>query len=556
MFGPRRIQVWPIIVAAAMLLAGSAGPTRAAVTATGDFSPDPLMENQFVEIGSFGYGTFRIDGGSTFESDFIELGGSQPGFGVATVIDAGSKWTIDGGQVGGSGVGRLEIRQGGVVESTSGGGLRLGDNSPGHGTVIVTGPSSLLHVNGQFLVGQNGAGVLEIAADAIVNVPTSTTIVGGNGRVKLDGGLLRTNDFENRGIISGSGEIDVLCCGQLENLGRIEAGASDYLLLRSLQSNGLTNRGELIADGGELEIHHRLSNENSGETQGQITLHDGTIRVGVIGGGQQFPSQLTNRGLVAVIGGTNHIYGTVENEFMGQIAVTNNSLAMFHHDVFATNNSTISVFAGSTAIFLQDLELNGGTLLADLTGVAGFGHVEVVGDVFLNGMLQVSLSNDFAPQAGDSFPLLTAAGGIEAQSLLLDAPELPDGLDWRLQVGANQVVVSVVTPTIAGDYNGNGVVDAADYTVWRDLLGKDGIALAADGTGSGGGLPDGVVDQFDYDLWVEHFGETADGGEGSAANAPGDSPGANHAVPEPSVWVLLTFGAALVVVGRQAMSRR
>ena len=27
---------------------------------------------------------------------------------------------------------------------------------------------------------------------------------------------------------------------------------------------------------------------------------------------------------------------------------------------------------------------------------------------------------------------------------------------------------------VDGDYNGNGVVDAADYTVWRDSLGQTG----------------------------------------------------------------------------------
>ena len=30
--------------------------------------------------------------------------------------------------------------------------------------------------------------------------------------------------------------------------------------------------------------------------------------------------------------------------------------------------------------------------------------------------------------------------------------------------------------TIVGDYNHNGIVDAADYTVWRDTLGQTGTA--------------------------------------------------------------------------------
>ncbi len=52
-----------------------------------------------------------------------------------------------------------------------------------------------------------------------------------------------------------------------------------------------------------------------------------------------------------------------------------------------------------------------------------------------------------------------------------------------------------------GDYNVDGVVDAADYTVWRDQLGSTAPAFSgADGDGSG------IVDQIDYDLWRANYG--------------------------------------------------
>jgi hypothetical protein len=69
-------------------------------------------------------------------------------------------------------------------------------------------------------------------------------------------------------------------------------------------------------------------------------------------------------------------------------------------------------------------------------------------------------------------------------------------------------------PQLPGDYNGSGVVDAADYTVWRDSLGAN-VATpysGADGNGSG------VVDQADYVLWVSQFGATSPG-SGAAADA-------------------------------------
>lgn len=52
------------------------------------------------------------------------------------------------------------------------------------------------------------------------------------------------------------------------------------------------------------------------------------------------------------------------------------------------------------------------------------------------------------------------------------------------------------------DYNFDGVVDAADYNVWRDSLGSTTQA-EADGNGNG------VVDQADYDLWAANLGATS-----------------------------------------------
>lgn len=81
----------------------------------------------------------------------------------------------------------------------------------------------------------------------------------------------------------------------------------------------------------------------------------------------------------------------------------------------------------------------------------------------------------------------------------------------------------------AGDYNRNGIVDAADYVLWRKSLGQTGTALAADGNNNGS------IDSGDYDVWRAHFGQTF--GSGSGANA-------NGAIPEPATLVLLMLAAA------------
>ena len=58
-----------------------------------------------------------------------------------------------------------------------------------------------------------------------------------------------------------------------------------------------------------------------------------------------------------------------------------------------------------------------------------------------------------------------------------------------------------------GDYNGNGIVDAADYGLWRNAQGQS----VAAGTGADGSR-NGTVDPEDYTVWRTHFGQSASGG--------------------------------------------
>jgi hypothetical protein len=69
------------------------------------------------------------------------------------------------------------------------------------------------------------------------------------------------------------------------------------------------------------------------------------------------------------------------------------------------------------------------------------------------------------------------------------------------------------SPQLTGDYNHNGIADAADYTVWRNTLGSTSN-LAADGNTSG------AIDSGDYTVWKTNFGRTGAGGSGNGAAVP------------------------------------
>jgi hypothetical protein len=90
-------------------------------------------------------------------------------------------------------------------------------------------------------------------------------------------------------------------------------------------------------------------------------------------------------------------------------------------------------------------------------------------------------------------------------------------------------------PENSGDYNGNGVVDAADYVIWRKTAGQEvEPGTGADGSGNG------TVGPEDYDHWAARFGNIVGG---AAANA---------AVPEPASLLSLGLAAA----GCLALHRR
>jgi hypothetical protein len=97
------------------------------------------------------------------------------------------------------------------------------------------------------------------------------------------------------------------------------------------------------------------------------------------------------------------------------------------------------------------------------------------------------------------------------------------GLGFPLTVYIDNVRVGTTQAAIDGDYNGNGTVDAADFTVWRDNRGLIGGATPAKGDGT----LDGNVLDDDYTFWKSRFGNPVGSGLLTA-----------NVVPEPSAMVL------------------
>ncbi|MCC7086749.1 MAG: hypothetical protein IT427_17245, partial [Pirellulales bacterium] len=70
----------------------------------------------------------------------------------------------------------------------------------------------------------------------------------------------------------------------------------------------------------------------------------------------------------------------------------------------------------------------------------------------------------------------------------------------RIDIGAYELQSQPLPAAVFGDFNSDGLVDAADYVVWRKFVGATVPAYtSADGSGNG------AIGVEDYDVWRAHF---------------------------------------------------
>ena len=287
-------------------------------------------------------------------------------------------------------------------------------------------------------------------------------------------------DNANSYVIAGGGKVNVN--------GDFSVAAGSHQFQTAVQVNN--NSTADVAAGSTLTFNNSLDlqgNTLDKTGDGEMALNNKLATTG---------------GAVNLLGGTISGSGTIGGSVSNSAGTTapGNSPGILTIDGDYTQGA-----AGTLAIEIQ------GTTPGDQ-----YDRLIVNGQANLAGTLDVSLT-DFTPSNGDTFDILD----FSSVSGNFDTLNLPNDFSWDVTTGI--LTVGSGGPGLQGDFDGNGVVDAADYTLWQDGL-------------------NGAYTQADYLVWKNNFGNSSGGGSSAA-------------VPEPTCWMMLVIGLA-TFVGRRLQAAR
>ncbi len=467
--------------------------------------------------GDIGYGLELVDTQATISNGSI---------GEAAFLHSGSTLNVDGGEVGPG-----TVTHNGATLNLSGG--RLGEDSEfaAGSTFVMTG-------------GTTSAG-LSIGGDAVISggVIARRIAIDRDATVELIGG-----DFRFNGVpVEGDVEVQLSFFPRGQSLTGVLADGTPFLLGREDRIDGsvlrftntnlpdaptTTINAPIDAVPNGLRAGQTLNLNAGAATVNDFTAIEATINVngGTVGERlEMIDSRIRIRG------------GTVQDDALvyGASVLTLHNGEVGDGLVIEPGPVVVNQLGGTlgTTFLSGDTVMNisGGDFSAQNNGFhspeswAPEGStVDLYGLAFSQGLIDLTAEL----MLGESLTITDL--GTELSGVL------GDGSNFRFLTSARGRVIAngevTVTKLLQGDFNHDGIVDAADYTVWRDTLGQ----VVAMGTGADHDF-DGVITDGDREVWAARFGTTVESLLAAGALS----------VPEPSALVLsLVLAAQAATVSR------
>lgn len=499
-------------------------------------SPEPGLNSHLytgrISIGIDGWGSLTVDGRRAFVGGLVS---GLPEMKVAENAHShGSVQVTQGGELhlrkldAGIG-GEAHLTVASMSEVEVGGDITLGSAAGSDSTTLTIDNSKTTAAN--FTAFANVTTTLSNSGKFFLK-PGGRFAVRGNdanpAKLNIQGGaqlMVEGNDANSLLQVGALGKAigNINSGGQVDIESIVVGGSGNNASTLSISgSNSFTNSAFLTVNKGAT-----LTVADSGLAQvqigaginGTVDVLGGKMTIGAIG----TPS---TPGAVTVAGGTLIGSGKIKGNLIAKKGVFPDGHVTGARITPGNSPGTLTIEGNATLETGSVLEVEIGGLLPGTQ----YDQLVATGSITANGILDLAIVNSGngfqLPGIGDQFTFLSAAGGVSTAFENVAALKSVAGgslIGWSLSSNATSSVLQAVsiTPLADGDYNGNGVVDSADYVVWRKGVG--GINLAADGN------RDGVIDNFDYSVWRSHFG----GAIGSGEFEPDFG-----AVPEPSAALL------------------
>ncbi len=368
----------------------------------------------------------------------------------------------------------------------------LGGVIPAGGTVLieprygvtVTGPSSELSVDTLRISALNLRTVFEMQPGSFVKVTnpfdiSSSAALSGTGTFIADAGFVNNGLLEPTDLVIGS------AVGMTNN-----ADITLQTLTNSKLPVSLTVFGELTnSQTGEILIRGAATLE----TTAGLT-NDGTANFAFVAA--TIKGSITNNASTLVSGGSSVVL-TDNLDNNGTFVLTDDSSLSIQGDL--TGNGIAgpggglggTVFIGGTLTPARDMNAGIAAFGGDVSlGANSAIRMEIAstnladkitskGSVTLSGDLTITPIEAYAPKAGDTFTLVTAADGIDGVFANVSLPPAPIGLDWELNYAGNEIILSLVAGC-APDLNADNTVDSADLALMLAAWGTPAADLNAD----------------------------------------------------------------------------
>ncbi|QDU91442.1 hypothetical protein Pla175_48700 [Pirellulimonas nuda] len=386
-----------------------------------------------IDMTMAGSGTAEVNldtGGTLFLTDMSEFGGLLQFNGVGNEV---------------------------LYEGPAGGGMTVEMNSTGDNRFAMSlannGAMNQIIVNESGEIDHRSTGVRlmnvgQITANANVTVDLTTTFDGDERRLFAPDGLGGSSNITVNGTASNPTDGGEVSLNRFENDNTTPEGNN----VTHLPTDGFT--GQLIANNFvDIEIRRQLSG-------GAIVVNQNAF---LEVGHNEVEDFLTTRvGEITVNSG-----GTLE---VGFEDLNGGVVAHVPYDVRLTTrrgqSGDLTLQAGSTTV----MQISG-------VGAGQFDTITAEGTVTLGGELKVLID-----------PALAAGTTHATQGTYVPTD------------GDTFVIISGGAETLAADYDGNGTVGQEDYALWAETFGNDDFDVTADGN------LDGVIDAADYTSWRDSLG--------------------------------------------------